>query len=159
MAKYQVHTAYISSRIGIIQAGIYDEKELDMVEANQRSKVTLYSPDGVAPAIIETTTVPTELYSDVLGTKENFVELKPTVTLVEVKTIAINTISEKDLIKLPHIGKGIATKVMAARPFTSLKQLNDKVPLPRNRKWEDLFVIEIPVVETIDKNSLRFTVT
>jgi hypothetical protein len=57
---------------------------------------------------------------------------------VEAPPIKINEIDEKDLVSLPSIGKGTASKIKELReasPFIDYTDLNARVPLPFAKDW------------------------
>jgi DNA uptake protein ComE-like DNA-binding protein len=156
MASYHVHSAYISSRTGIVTPGIYDESLINLDEARTRSTVTLV--DAVTAPIASTEKIENTLLSP-LSTLENFVELVPTVTQTTIKKVPVNSMSEAELMALPHVGKVVTSNVLKHRPFKTVAELNQKAPLPRKRRWEDTFAVQIELPGKIDSNSLNFTIT
>ncbi|MFN7161419.1 MAG: ComEA family DNA-binding protein [Candidatus Gracilibacteria bacterium] len=64
----------------------------------------------------------------------------------ELKTIDINKADFEELLKLPHIGKAIANKIIQERnkrPFTSVEDLNARVPLKFGASWTDISSVTV----------------
>lgn len=157
--KYKVHTSYIDTTGSVVPAGEYDETQIDLAIARARSLVTLASANV---KVTETNSYKaTDIYVDpVVNPEVKVVNMNPTMTTTTVEKIKINSANKDTLLEIKYVGKAMADKVIQARStqrFDTYAELNSRVPLPKNVKWEDVSVIDFePIKVNTNENTLIF---
>lgn len=155
--KYKVHIAYITADGKTIPAGIYDEKELDLAYARNRSIIT--AVDSTVKVIQEDTTINdiqtlvftpdnSSLVSDVAA-----VTLLPEKQRVAVEKLKVNVVDADTLAALKHIGKATAQKVVDTRkqsPILHYDDLNKRVPLAKGKRWENVAALDFTASTQMD---------
>lgn len=159
--KYKVHFSYITPEGELVNAGIYTPDQIDISIARSRSIIT---PVDATVSITTTNPLDETYITTVDGTgiksKADVTEvvINPTKTLTKVTKVDINAISVEDLTKVKHIGKATAEKVIAARkvkPFESYQDLNNRVSLAKQKKWEDVAIIEFKFLPRVDNTAYK----
>lgn len=151
--KYKVHMAYVSSNNGLITAGVYDENELDIAEARRRSVVTAHTEALEKEDTVLTTEKP------LFNNKSDIITLEPEVVLTKLPVVDINKATMPELLELKYIGTKKADLIVKYRPFTAYEDLNNSVPLPNKKKWEDVFNVRFTVTEKVTNQSQGLLVT
>ena len=155
--RYRVHTAYVSSNGSIVPAGVYDADEFNLIEARDRSIVTVENAD----IKVKSTTLPNSMPVKEIGKASDTLDLVPKVVQTEVDLVDINSINKTDLIDLKYVGRKTAETVLEQREikrFTDYKDLNKRAPLPRQRPWEDAHAVKFIVDELLDNRALGLDV-
>ena len=153
--KYKIHTAYINNNGSIVKAGVYDESEIDLAEARNKTIITLTDVDLETTIrdredLIINKKVNNASYEEGKYFKE--ITLEPKVELVQVKHIDVNNDSEDNISKIKYVGKALAKKAIAERklsPFINYVDMDTRVPLSFNRKWQDISALVFNKIETI----------
>lgn len=153
--KYKVHTGYITMNGEVIFPGIYDEEVLDLAEARRKSHIT--QVDATVETKVEEKPIvsyETKKFETVIKNdkgevvKDNRIReinLEPTITNTTLDTLKINSALFNDIASIKYVSRKVANNVTSERdkaPFKSYIDLNERVSLPFNRKWEDIAVID-----------------
>lgn len=175
MKKYTVHTSYINSQGVIIRQGVYSEDEIDVAEARRRSYISLVGTS--APIEQEVPKLKEDPVAQInidnvnhTGIKNNddIAVIKIDTTSEEVvsknKPVPFkpNTASLSAYIKLPYVGKKTAENAIQARnqaPFLSYQDMDRRVPLSKNRMWEDVAPMDFTTPDVFDNISAGLEVT
>jgi DNA uptake protein ComE-like DNA-binding protein len=146
MKVYKVHVSYIDNNGVIIKDGTYNENEIDLAVARNKSIVTLVD----ATVNIKTQKPKQELelvnFNSDISVLNSVSEVKinsenSTIKIIKIK---INSIDIEELKNLKYIGKATAEKVIKYRENNKIKsyaQLDDIAPL-KSKSWEDITVID-----------------
>lgn len=146
--KYKVHYAYINIKGQTIPAGVYEEEQLDLAEARNKTILTLYDiPDQVKVEKVSddigVKVFNPRVANDFDGIKE--LKLEQEQSKVEKTAIKINSAHEDLIAAIKYVSQKTAKQVVelrAEKPFVSYVDLDERVPLKFNRKWQDLANIE-----------------
>ena len=88
-------------------------------------------------------------------------KFEPTQQILKVTPLKINSAKFEDINKIKYVGKKQAEKVVSLREetkFISYLDLDERVPLGFNRKWEDLVHIDFEYkVSTLDNHAYSVT--
>lgn len=139
--KYKVHYTYLDSFGRLIQPGVYEDTDIDIAEARNKTVLTAVEIDSVIEAVQIEDKVNQLRVGNLSGDVVNEIRLEATVSNYKINTLDINKLSEADLINLKYITKATATKVIDERtkqPFINYADLDKRVPLKGVRKWQDI---------------------
>ena len=151
--RYKIHTPYVSANGSLVPAGVYDPDEISLVEARQRSIVTREEANVRVTRTVEPNSMPVIE----IGEPSDTMDLTPEVVHTDVELLDINEIGKTALIDLKYVGRKTAEAVIEQREdkrFTDYKDLNDRAPLPRQRKWEDAHALKFVVDDVLDNAAL-----
>lgn len=157
--KYRVHYGYIEDTGRIINAGIYEEKDLDLGIARKRSIVTAVDSSVSSTESPNLSILPIKEFNAVEPDVKTIKLEAPEITTL-VQKVKINSVDITEVSKIKNVGKKTASNVdkqRKERRFESYVDLDKRVPLPFNRKWEDLVVIDFEeVVPFTEANSVNY---
>lgn len=153
--KYKVNIPYIDNDGKYIGVGIYDESDIDLGVARYKSIITAETSDVEArvepqPDFIKTFE---PKINDPTAVKE--LKMDPEKKILKVKHLKINSASLQDISDVKYVSKKIAQKVIDLREeakFSNYLDLDERVPLGFNRKWEDIVAIDFEYIPTTINN-------
>lgn len=143
--KYKIQKSYTNNNNIVIQAGIYDETDIDLAEARSKSYVTSVDATTFAEQTIEQYS---DKYMYFSATPiEDLKTFNPVVSMVTtvVKALKINSATVDEIAKIKYISRAVAETVAnqrATKRFTSYNDLNIRAPLAFSRKWENVAVVD-----------------
>lgn len=151
---YRVHVAYIASTGEIIKKGVYAEASIDVAEASRRSYITpelnhVHEPSDAT--VDKVTDITVKQSGPARGSDDiKDIKLEAAVNPSNPKSVSINLITKTAIVDLKYVGEKTALKVITEREkcgFESYEDLNKRVPLSANKKWE---TVAYMVFEAID---------
>lgn len=163
MKRYKLHQSYNDSTGKYIAAGEYDENQIDVAEARYRSIITQVSSNIQVEDVKQPDTINIVDLSQDDPTGVKTVKIEPKKTQTKVKTIKINKASVDDIAALKYVSKKqaeLVEKLRSESKFESYNDINERIPLGFNRKWEDISALDFEYnPPTIDNNSYSVTST
>ena len=136
--KYRIFPAYLNSSGFLVPEGVYDETEIDIIEARQKSTAILINASDFQN-IQPTTAAP-----DINFIASNDVSFQNIPVIVSVKKLKINSCEPSEIEALKFVGKVATQKIVEARKDAKIEtysQLDRIAPL-KSKKWEDIAVID-----------------
>lgn len=140
---YRVHVGFIDSNGVVIKPGVYSENEVNVAEASRRSYITpelnysLEAKDVKADSVAQVEVKSNSSTTASTDIKDISLEVEPEQN--SPTQVQINYITKTAIVDLKYIGHKTAEKVVSERsksPFVSYADLDERVPLSGNRKWE-----------------------
>lgn len=157
MKSYRIHVPYINGAGVYVSAGIYTEDQIDLGEARHKSILTLESSEITIETKPETDDIRIwePVINDPTAVKE--IKLEHGKQTIKVKQVKINSADFEEIDNIKYVSKKVAHKVIEERDskrFSTYLELDERVPLGFNRKWEDIISIDFEYTPpTVTTNS------
>lgn len=136
--RYKIFPAYINGEGHTVPEGEYNEYEINLNEARQRSTVILVNASDFQE------TKPDPVAIDISMTPNCDITFQNTTSVISVKKLKINSCTASEIEALKFVGKVATQKIVEARKdakIESYAQLDRIAPL-KSKKWEDIAVID-----------------
>lgn len=143
--EYKVQIGFITSDNEVIKPGIYKSSDIDLAEARKKSIVTAVNANNFiasSPNPDDTIEVK-QFYSQPQDIDTKIIQ--PTIEIKKINAIKINSADIKEIESIKFVGKKTAEAVIKNRedkPFANYIDLDTRVPLRGNRKWQDIAALD-----------------
>lgn len=153
--KYKVHQTYVTDNFKVVTPGIYDESEIDILEARKKTIITGVNTEVTTETLVvnDMAVIDLEIVKNNIEDKVKILKIDstPKPNPVVTSKVDFNRLTEEELSQYKYVGKATAEKVAKQRSiryFADYDDLDRRVPLKGGKKWIEVGAFEFnPIIK------------